>query len=156
MEKTLIVYYSKSGNTKCVAQRISEMVRGDLHEVNMKKSNTSDLGDMLRLWLDPVLPFENVSDGQLIKLYDYDHVYIGTPVWGLTYALPIKEFIQANDFTDMKVSLFATHDGGLGNTLKAMSKKITNGQVVKVLDILSCDCRNEDVLNQHLSNWMMA
>lgn len=154
MEKSLVVYYSKSGNTRRVANMIKDMIDADIYEVKTKKENSSDIGDMLRLYVDPLLPLQKVSENYSINIKEYDHIYIGTPVWGLTYSLPIKELLKENDFSGKRISLFCTHDGGVGSTLSSMAKKTGNAEIVKTIEIISSNCRNESILSRLLHDWI--
>lgn len=118
--KKCIVYYSKTGNTKDVAQKLKDF---DLLEIKAESD-------------DP-----NVLSPQLIETPDfsgYDYVVFATPVHGFQISKIMKVYLeQVSDFSGKTIDLFITHFfpfawmGGNGS-LKQMKKIIeSKGGVVR-------------------------
>ena len=122
--KTLLVYYSYTGNTKIIVDKIKEKINCDL------------------LKLKPVVPFliedydaivseyqSNESTKKSVEIEDininlneYDKIIIGTPVWWYTITPVIREFLKKNDLSSSKVYAFATNAGWLGRTFKEIKE----------------------------------
>lgn len=46
------------------------------------------------------------------NLDGYDVVFLGSPIWYGTYALPVETFLKGNPLADKVVAPFCTHGGG--------------------------------------------
>ena len=136
--KTLVVYYSASGNTKNVANTIAGATKADTFEV-IPAEKYSD-ADLNYNDSNSRVSKEHNSKERNIKLAstsapnwkDYDTVFIGYPIWWGVAAWPVDTFVKANDFSGKTVIPFATAAssgfGESGKLLQAMSK---NGKWVE-------------------------
>ena len=133
--KTLVVYYSATGNTKAVAEMIAEETNGDLFEIEPKDSYSEDDLD----WTDSnsrvAREYEN-EDERHVELVsstvdnweDYDTVFLGYPIWWGIAAWPVNTFIENNDFTDKTVIPFCTSaSSGLGQSGELLAKEAGDG-----------------------------
>lgn len=112
--KTAIVYYSMSGNTKYVADKISEKIEADIIRIEPVKAypnkgakkfiwggKSAVMGEKPRLQ-----PYEFSTE-------DYDRIILGTPVWASNFAPPIRTFIKENpDISGKKIAIFTCFSGG--------------------------------------------
>lgn len=127
--KTLVVYYSASGNTARVAKDIADAAGADLFEIVPTEVYTSD--DLN--WRDPDSRVSREHDDETLRdvplttttvadWSSYDTVFIGYPIWWGIAAWPVDTFVKANDFTGKTVIPFATSatsDMGQSGTLLA-------------------------------------
>ena len=131
-EKTLVVYYSASGNTKDVAEKIAKITKADLFEIEPVEPYTDDDLD----WTDDDSRVsrehddESLRDVELVSTTvdnwdSYDMVYIGYPIWWGIAAWPVDNFVKENDFTGKTVISFCTAAtsgiGDSGNLLEEMT-----------------------------------
>ena len=127
MSKILVSYFSASGVTKGVAEKIANAVEGDLFEIEpVEKYTDADLN-----WMDKKSrstiemndrSFRPPVKNKVENLSDYDKVVIGFPVWWYTAPTIINTFIEENDLTGKSIYVFCTSgssgvDGSL-NDLK--------------------------------------
>ncbi len=113
--KTLVVYYSATGNTKEVANYIANATGGDLFELEPTEPYTDEdldwTNDNSRVTVEHDNPdqrdVELVSD-TVDNWEDYDTVLIGYPIWWGIAAWPVDTFVEANDFTGKTVIPFCT------------------------------------------------
>ena len=120
--KTLVAFYSQSGQTKKYAQLIAEKLGADLYEiVPARKYND----DMWKAWDEAQV--ERTEDnypslkGELPDVSGYDRIILGTGIWGYTMANPVTSFIRAMNFTGKKMSAFWTfydHDEKVNQDMK--------------------------------------
>ncbi len=122
--KTLVVYYSASGNTKRVAEDIAEAAEADLFEIVPGEVYTSD--DLN--WTNPNSRVSREHDDESLRdvplittevenWEDYDTVFIGYPIWWGIAAWPVDNFVKDNDFTGKTVIPFATSStSGMGQS----------------------------------------
>ena len=133
--KTLVVYYSATGNTENVANYIATATNGDLFKLEpVEPYSSADLN-----WTDDssrvVREHDNPAqrDVALIKSTvdnwsEYDTVFIGYPIWWGIAAWPVNGFIEANDFMGKTVIPFATSSSsGLGESGELLSKMAGTG-----------------------------
>ncbi|MGN0628031.1 MAG: flavodoxin [Oscillospiraceae bacterium] len=134
--KTLVVYFSASGNTKEAAQFIAAAVDGDLFElVPVEPYSASDLN-----WNDEnsrVINEYNHPEKRNVELIassvenwdEYDTVFIGYPIWWGIAAWPVNSFIEANDFTGKTVIPFCTStSSGLGDSGNLLKEAAGTGE----------------------------
>ncbi|MDD5254095.1 MAG: flavodoxin [Candidatus Nanoarchaeia archaeon] len=118
--KTLIVYYSKTGNTKKVAEELNKQIKADVEEIIDTKKRSGILGwilggrDAVRNKLTKINPIKYNPE-------DYDLVLIGSPVWGFKVVPAIRTYLTENKFK--QVAFFCTMDGsGDEGTFKSMEE----------------------------------
>ena len=115
--KAVIAYYSKSGNTKFVAEKIADRLHADLCEI-IDKKNRKGIWGFLKGSLDARR--EKLTDIEISKPIDeYEMVVVGSPVWFGKMTPATRTFIVKNDFTNKKVTFFLTLGGS--NSEKAMT-----------------------------------
>lgn len=113
--KTLVVYYSASGNTERVAKDIAEAAGADLFEIVPTEVYTSDDlnwtnsdSRVSREHDDESLRDVPLTTTEVPDWDSYDTVFIGYPIWWGIAAWPVDGFVKANDFTGKTVIPFAT------------------------------------------------
>lgn len=127
--KTLVVYYSASGNTERVAKAAAEAAGADLFEIVPVEPYTSDdlnwTNDNSRVSREH--DDESLRNVELVSTevenWDfYDTVLIGYPIWWGIAAWPTDGFVKANDFTGKTVIPFCTAaSSGIGQSGKLLA-----------------------------------
>lgn len=133
--KTLVVYYSASGNTARVAKDIAEAAGADLFEIVPTEVYTSeDLN-----WTNPDSRVSREHDDESLRDVpltttevpdwdSYDTVFIGYPIWWGIAAWPVDTFVKNNDFTGKTVIPFATSSSsGMGQSGTLLSEMAGTG-----------------------------
>ena len=133
--KTLVVYYSATGNTEEAANYIAAATNADIFELEPKEPYTdADLG-----WTDDnsrVVYEHDNSDARDMELVaatvpdwkSYDTVFIGYPIWWGIAAWPVDSFVKANDFTGKTVVPFCTSSSsGLGESGELLAELAGTG-----------------------------
>lgn len=122
MSKKLVAYFSASGVTAKVAERLSESIGADLHEITPKVRYTdADLD-----WRDKTsrssIEMSNPTSRPEIErirdnMQDYDTIYLGFPIWWYIAPTIINTFLESYDLTGKTIVPFATSGGsGMGKT----------------------------------------
>ena len=116
MKKTLIIYFSATGNTKAAAQKLAKEFNADLYEITPEVPySTADLD-----WRDKTsrstIEMQDKTSRPAIKcrcenIADYDTVWIGFPVWWYTAPTIVNTFIEAHDLSGKTLNVFATSGG---------------------------------------------
>lgn len=133
--KTLVVYYSASGNTERVAKAAAEAAGADLFEIVPVEPYTSD--DLNWRNNDSRVSREHddesLRDVELVSTEvenwdSYDTVLIGYPIWWGIAAWPTDGFVKSNDFTGKTVIPFCTAaSSGIGQSGKLLADLAGSG-----------------------------
>lgn len=110
--KTLIVYFSWSGNTRAVANTIQELTGCDIVEIEVEEPYSSVYNEVTaraRQELDNDIRPALVT--QVENIDEYDTLIVGTPIWSSRLAPPVKSFLAMYDLTGKKIAPFCTHGG---------------------------------------------
>ncbi len=112
--KTLLVYYSLSGNTEYIAEKIEEKIGGTLLKLVPQKAYANK-GFAKFFWggKSAVMAEKPKLENNNIKIEEYDRVIIGFPVWAGTFAPPLRTFVIDNKtaLKGKKISAFACQGG---------------------------------------------
>ncbi|RAP50334.1 MAG: hypothetical protein BZ136_01565 [Methanosphaera sp. rholeuAM74] len=109
----LVVYYSRTENTKKVAECIKDELEADILEVKDKKNRSGPIQFLIG-GFDALRGNDTTISYDAVDLKQYDTVYIGTPVWASRPAPAIVKFINENDFAGVNCVTFATMGGSGG------------------------------------------
>lgn len=114
--KILIAYYSRTGNTRAVAEQIHSRIGGELFEVH----TTHSYPDAYRPTTEQAKREQesNFRPTLTAKVADMDAcktVFIGYPNWWGTLPMALFTFLESYDFAGKTIVPFCTHEGtGLG------------------------------------------
>ena len=134
--KTLVIYYSASGNTARVAKDIAEAAGADLFEIVPTEVYTSeDLNwtnsdsRVSREHDDESLRDVPLTTTEVPDWDSYDTVFIGYPIWWGIAAWPVDTFVKNNDFTGKTVIPFATSSSsGMGQSGSLLADMAGTGE----------------------------
>ena len=127
MSKTLVVYFSKTGeqysvgnitkgNTAIVAEIIAKKVGGDLFEIEVVNDNYPNTYTQL-IKFAKAEKQENARPeikGEVKNISSYDTVFLGYPNWWSDMPMPVYTFLEKHDLSGKKVYNFCTHEGSGG------------------------------------------
>ena len=133
--KTLVVYYSATGNTEQAANYIAQVTGGDLFALEPVEPYTTE--DLNYSNEDSRVSFEHENpDARQVELTastvenweEYDTIFLGYPIWWGIAAWPVDGFIEANDFTGKTVIPFCTSaSSGLGESGQLLAEMAGTG-----------------------------
>ena len=138
MSKKLVAYFSASGVTASAAEAVAEAIGADLYEIEPEVPYTkADLN-----WMDKnsrstvEMKDENsrpAIKGVSAKVEDYDEVFIGYPVWWYIAPTIINTFLEAYDFSNKTIVLFATSGStkDFGKTVARLKGSVSGSTVIK-------------------------
>ena len=152
--KALVVFFShagdnyavgniKVGNTKIVADYISEMTGADQFEIVTHKYDGMAYTPLINLAQQEanngeLPPYE----GEAPDLSQYDTVFIGGPIWWGTYPQVMFTFFKENDLNGKTLIPFATHEGsGLASTVEDVKAAYPDANVTKGFAIYGHEVR---------------
>jgi len=125
--KSLVAYYSRSGNTQAVAEIIKKATEADIFEIQTADPNhypaeyeaatkaaqtEKDSGNYPAITAAP-------------DMTQYDTVFVGTPCWWGTMAGPVHTFLTTTDLSGKTVVPFNTHEGSGAGTVHIDIEQLT-------------------------------
>lgn len=112
MSKVLVSYFSASGVTRGVAQRIATAINGDIFEIEpVEKYTDEDLNWMSKQSRSSIEMNENIKPdiaSKVSNLDEYDTICLGFPIWWYKEPTIIDKFLEENDMTGKNIYVFVT------------------------------------------------
>lgn len=131
----LVIYFSASGVTRQVAEKLVEASNADLFEVIPEKPYTSaDLN-----WKNPLARCNKEKigkkdvpvTGSIDNFENYDIVFIGFPIWYGAAPNVVNTFAKGYDWTGKKIGIFATSGGsGIGKTAAKLEPYVKGAEII--------------------------
>ena len=130
--KTLVVFYSQSNTTRTVAQEIQKQLNCDIAEIECVEPYSGDFGQTIQRWQKEQQEGTLPEIKPLAKdIKDYDVIFLGYPIWGGTYAIPVATFLKNTDFAGKKLVPFCTFgSGGLNTSVAALQNSAQNAEIL--------------------------
>lgn len=131
MSKILISYFSATGTTKRVAERVSTIVNGDLFEIEpVNKYSKDDLNWTNDKSRSSIEMNENIKPDivrTVSNLEDYDTICLAFPIWWYKEPTIIDKFLEENDMTGKKIYVFVTSgSSSIDSTYKSLQNNFPN------------------------------
>lgn len=132
-KKVLIVYLSRTQNTKAVAEIIHKNVGGTLVALELEtpypehyQTTVNQVAEENRTGFLP--PLKTKID----SMQKYDVVFVGFPTWGMQLPPPMKSFLKQYDLSGKKVIPFNTNGGyGIGSSFSTVKELCPNSTVLE-------------------------
>lgn len=133
-KKTLVAYFSATGNTKEAAEQLAKAADADLFEIQPEQPYTADDLDWTNKQSRSTVEMKNPKSRPAIKgkvenIAQYDTVYIGFPIWWYTAPTIINTFVEQTDLKGKTIIVFATSGGSTASKatkdLKAAYPELT-------------------------------
>ena len=133
-QKALVVFFSHAGenysvgnievgNTKIVADYISEITGADQFEIVAEKNYDMPYMDLIKAAQDEAKAGELPAYKGDVDVAPYDVIFIGGPIWWGTYPQVMFTFFKDHDLSGKTVIPFTTHEGsGLASTVRDVKK----------------------------------
>jgi len=152
--KSLVIFYSFSGNTRLIAKFVAQTLNADIEELKPIKPLNADgagyvmwgLRQLVSQSKPPLMPLEH-------NPMEYDLIVLGTPVWSYTVTPPIRTFLSDNHIIGKNVALFCCHGGNYGKTFKNMEKALQGNKIVSTADFYDPLKHDSDVNIKKAVEW---
>lgn len=150
--KNLVAYFSASGVTKGVAEKLNEAVEGDLFEIVPEELYTDEDLDWTNNDSRSSKEMKDKTSRVEIKnklesISEYENIYIGFPVWWYTCPHIINTFLESYDFSNKNVRLFCTSGGSSGDVV---FKSLKNEYPY----IKECKRFSSNISDEELKKWV--
>ena len=154
--KTLVVYYSLSGNTKFAAETIAAELGADIEEVvDLKKrqgklaflSNGRDAGQGKETEIASIQ--KNAAD--------YETIIVGTPIWNKNPTPAIRTYLNRNNLAGKKVGLFFSDSSfGLKQAIERTKMLVPNAVIAGDFALAAKDFGNREAAKTKIAEWSQS
>jgi flavodoxin len=149
----LVAYFSRSGNTRVIANQIHESVGGDIFEIAPVDPYPSDYdqvveqaGKELREQYRPKLKTK------VENMESYNVVFVGYPSWWGTIPMPVATFLSEYDFFGKTIVPFCTNEGSrLGRSVTDIKELCPQSTILDGLAVRGRDVRKAQ---NEVSEWL--
>jgi flavodoxin len=133
----LIAYYSRSGNTRKIANLIQQEIGGTLHEIQPEVPYPSSYHATVDQAKEEIQAgYRPVLRSTLDHIESYDTVLVGSPNWWNTIAPPVATFLSEYNLSGKTIVPFCTHGGGgLGRVGKDIAELCPQSAVLSSFEI---------------------
>ena len=149
--RTLVVYYTRTGNTKFVAETVAAELGADTEEVIDMKKRQGMLG-----WLSAGRDAMGQKETEIAQTKrapaDYDLVIIGQPVWAGNPTPAIRTFLNKNDLSGKKVALFFS-DAGVRQAVEKTKALMPNSTFVGELVLSAKELQDREETKKKIAEW---
>lgn len=129
-DKAVVVYFSASGNTKRAAEAIAKKLDAPTFELTPQQPYSDDDLDWTQSdsrvnkeHEDESLRDVKLADTKVPDWDTYGTVYLGFPIWWMTPAWPVNDFVKSNDFTGKTIIPFCTSTSSdIGSSASTLQK----------------------------------
>lgn len=152
--RTLIVYYSLSGHTKDIAERIQKMTGGELYEI--KTAEKINRYPWFYLTLKKQLNDKKYPalSGNLPDFAKYNTIFVGGPVWWYTVSTPMRAFLEQADFADKKVVPFTTQGSNVGTYFADFTAAAKNAKIQKSASFNNMPEKYNQAVDNKIAAWI--
>lgn len=135
--QVLIVYLSRTNNTKTIAEIIHSSVGGQLVSLELEKPYPADYkATVEQVANENERDYLPVLKTKIDSIEKYDTVFIGFPTWGMKLPPPIKSFLNEYDFNGKTLIPFNTNAGyGVGSSFDTLRELCPNSRMLKGFEI---------------------
>lgn len=149
--KKVIVYFSQSGNTKCIAEIIKKHENCDIMEIITETPYVKEYNKLIEVAKEEINqgykpPIENID------VSGYDIIYLGTPNWWSTIAPPVSTFLTENNLEGKTIIPFITHGGGGNGTIEKDIKLLAPKS--EVLSAFSTHGKGNSTIEDDIGKWI--
>lgn len=157
--RILIAYFSHSGNTRAVAEKIKNTLKADIFEIKTVKPYPEDYNTVVDQAKEELHSgFKPELLTKVENLSRYDVIFIGYPNWWSTVPAPVRVFLSDNDFSGKTLVPFCTHGGGgSGNSFEDIAKFCPKSTLLKGIAIPGSEAKtSQDTLAEWLKEIKMV
>lgn len=132
-EKVLILYLSRTNNTKAIAQIIHEKIGGRLVALELVTPYPDNYQSIVaQVAKENESGFMPPLKTKIENIEKYDLIFVGFPTWGMQLPPPLKSFLSQYDLSGKTIAPFNTNAGyGIGSSFETVKKMCVNSTVLE-------------------------
>ncbi len=134
--KVLIIFYSRNGVTKKIAEELGKITSWEVEEIFDIKNRSGAIGylsagrEAMKKKLTEIKPIEK-------DLTEYDLIIVGTPIWAWTVSVPVRTFLENYKKDFKRLAFFCTMGGNGAEGAFVEMAKISGLKPIATLSLLT-------------------
>lgn len=153
-KKILVVYYSLSGNTKDIAERIKAETKADLYAITLKDPLPTGLMAYYKIWKQKQENKLPELSGKMPDFSHYDLIILGSPVWMYTVSTPMQSFLKQANFEQKPVAVYSTQGSNPGTFFADIKKEAKNADIISEIEFNNLPKKYDQALNNKVIQWL--
>ncbi len=152
--RILVTYYSLTGTTKSIAEKISGECNGELEPIQ-EAQHRSGFWGALSAGRDAIFKRPALINPAETDPAQYDLVIIGTPIWAWSMSSPVRAYITQHASSLKHVAFFCTEGGTGGKRAFEHMSELIGKHPVATLEVTETDIKqgtDKDKLKQFVSD----
>ena len=144
-KKILVAYFSRTGNTRVLADQIRQSVGCEISEIQPEKPYPTDYEEAKTRAEKELRSDDRPKLKSKVKdIKQYDAVFVGYPMWWGTMPMPVYTFLTGYDFSGKTIVPFCTNGGsGLGRSVEDIRKLCPKSTILDGLAVWDRDLKND-------------
>lgn len=153
--KILVAYFSRSGNTRVVANQVSRTLKADSFEILPKNPYPDDYFETVQQAKKEIeRRYEPPLRKKVADMISYRTVFLAFPIWGMTLPPLVRSFLSSHDLSGKTIIPLITHGGyGLGDSLDIIAHK---ARQANLLEGFSMQAPKERQTIERIMAWLQA
>lgn len=150
---SLVVYFSRTGNTRVIARQIERATLADIFEITPVVPYPDDYEQTVsQAQRETERGFRPDLQASVDSIGRYGTVYLGFPIWGMTTPPVIRAFLAAHDLRGKTIVPFITHGGyGVGTSLSVLAE---HAPEARILDAFVIEADQERRTLEQVTGWL--
>jgi flavodoxin len=150
---SIVIYYSRTGNTKFVAEEIAASLKAELKSL-VDQKNRNGVWGWLWAGFDALMQNKTKLEEINIDFRQYDLIFIGCPNWAANLPPALRTFLTATDLANKEIVLFCTQDSmGAERVFNQIRLLCQKSEIVGEKFFNKVDS-NKDAVREQVRNWI--
>lgn len=131
--KSLVAYFTRTGNTRVVARQVRRALGADLFDIQPAEAYPEDYDKTVdQARRERHAGYEPPLEQTVPDMEGYETVFLGFPIWGMTAPPVIRSFLSRHDLSGKTLVPFITHGGyGLGQSLSVVAEHAPRARLLE-------------------------
>ncbi|MEM0465370.1 MAG: flavodoxin domain-containing protein [Candidatus Pacearchaeota archaeon] len=149
MVKSLVVYFTRTGTTKKVAEEIARQLSSDIEEIIDKVNRKGVMGFIKSIFDAIRKKFTEIDNIKKLPI-DYDLIIVGSPVWAGTLSPAIRTYLmqQKQILFEKKVVFFCTMGGNNSKKIFIQMEKLIGKKPIHTIAIRSKEVKDNSYIDK--------
>ncbi len=152
--KTLVVYYSLTGHTRAIAEKIKNYTNADIYEIKVDSGLKTGMWKYMTLRSQLKNKEFPTLAGKLPNFDAYDTIFVGAPVWWYSMATPMWAFLQQADFAGKKVVPFSTQGSNPGTYFEDFAATAKNAKLLQSARFNNLPPEYDAAVDNKIKTWL--
>jgi flavodoxin len=145
-DKTLMLYYSRTGNTKAACEALQKKLGADMQEIRDLNGRDSKFG-MISGMLKTIIGMQTDIEPETVDFDPYDTLIISAPIWASKFGLAMRTFVERSSFEGKQIIIFITADSFVEKKYQDKHKALvekSGGSVIGHFQVQAMDIVNDE------------